>query len=186
MKCKRCGYELNGNEQFCGNCGEAVPQTRAQKAENHIINIGHPVGYTKINNQIVYLVDNGMQQVQLPQQVFAAWAKMPQETPDEEDIAFLERADCLLNIKDTAQDRRLMNCIPYRQGFGMLHEGKHAVVLGHTPVLITENRMIVWRLADGKNTLTRIGMIAGMDDCDVMEAVWELVGYDLVYLKFAR
>ena len=110
---------------------------------------------------------------------------MPQEAPDAEDIAILERANCLLNIKDTAQSRRFMNCIPFRQGFGATHDGKYAVVLGYTPVLITENQMIVWRLADGKNTLTRIGLMAGMDECDVTDAVWDLVGHDLVYLKFA-
>ena len=185
MKCKSCGYELSGNERFCGNCGEPVQQAAEQNKKKYI-NIGHPIGYTKINNQIVYLVDNGMQQVQLPQEVFAEWAKMPQETPNEDDIVILEKTDCTLNVKDTAQSRRFMNCIPCRQGFGAAHEGKHAVVLGHTPVLITENQMIVWRLADGKNTLTRIGVMAGMEEWDVMDAVWELVGYDLVYLKFAR
>ncbi len=185
MKCKNCGFEINIDDLFCGNCGEPVKQS-AEKVEEKYINIGYPVGYAEFNNEIVCLIDNGLQQVQLSQELFSFWAKMPQETPEASVIPFLEKVNCLLNTENSEQLDRFMNCVPYRQGFGAAHDGKHVIVLGNTPIYMTEKQMIIWRLADGRNTLKRICMICEIDDRTLIDEVMELVGYDLIYLKFAR
>lgn len=185
MNCTNCGYELNENARFCGHCGEAVQQPSNQKTGKYI-NIGHPLGYTMINNRIEYLIDNGLQQMRLSQEDFAIWAKLPQQQPTPDTAAILERAECIMNLEDAKQINQLMECVPYRQGFGAAHDGKHAVVLGRTPVYITEMQMIIWRLADGRNTLSRIGKMVGIDEQDVLAAIRELVGYDLLYVKFVR
>lgn len=184
MTCKSCGCELNGKERFCGNCGEPVSQLE-KKAEEYI-NIGHPLGYTKINNQVVYLMDNGLQQVQMLQEIFAVWAKLPQEIPNENDISVLERMNCVLRVGELEQQNELMRCVPYRQGFGATQGGKHVVGLGNTALILTEIQMTVWRLCDGRNTVGRIGLLMGMDNRDIADILFDLIGYDLVYLKFAR
>lgn len=185
MKCQNCGFELTEDARFCGNCGEPVP-TPSQPTQDEYINIGHPIGYMQIGDRLVYLIDNGLQQTQTSQRAFAAWTKLPQEQPSEENIAELTASRCLLNLGQPEQREKFMNCIPYRQGFGAIQDKKHVLVLGSAALAVSETQRRVWRLCDGKNTVERIGRALNIDEWDALEAVCDLVSFDLAYLKFAR
>lgn len=183
--CEKCGAMIDRNDLFCGNCG-ARRSYESEPLANIHINIGHPVGYFSEDEKIVYLIDNGIEMIKLPQELFFSWANMSNEPQEHGVIDLLAVFRCAIDVNEMANRTTFLNCVPYRQGFGAVDEGKHAIFLGRTPIYVTEPQMMVWRFADGRKTIDEIMVTCGIDEDKVINSIVDLVSYDLMYLKYAR
>ncbi|MBE6626991.1 MAG: zinc ribbon domain-containing protein [Ruminococcaceae bacterium] len=191
-KCTSCGAIIEADEMFCGNCGMKVAAKKLESvaeaycSEPRYVNIGHPMGYSDEEGKIFYLIDSGIDHVRISQELFNYWANMPQEQPDEQIGFILGNMECVIDIGGKVGCDAFLKCIPYRQGFGAVVDKKHAIMLGRTPIYITETQMMVWRFADGRKTLYDIATESGLDTTAVIDAAVELINYDLIYVKHTR
>lgn len=186
MKCMYCGYDIPNEIKFCGNCGRKIELSSSLNTFAKYINIGHPIGYdTDENGRIIYVIDNGLRNVSLPQATAIDWNHLSiNKEINNTSITELYEVGCILNLNSAEEKEKFLNCRPYRQGFAAVYEDKHAIFLGSSPFLITDTMLKVWRTSTGHKSIRDISAELYITTDETIEAVLELAKYDILYIKY--
>ncbi len=188
MKCYKCGADTNDSLKFCENCGCKFKESNSHNADSRYINIGYPLGYKAADDSgIVYIIDNGKKIVELTQELAAVWSGLY----DNEEwltgyIDTLHQIECVIDINDGTDIDILGACRLFRQGFGSEFDGKHAIYLGATPIVVNETLLNIWQLSNGENTIEQIASKLHIDIITLINLLLELLKVDLVYIVFGK
>jgi len=185
MKCM--GFDMKEEDTFCGGYGKKVENDYWDLTKHKYICIGHPLGWITEGTEVLYLLDLGDREEKLYHNQSIVWAEMLGNKNitknDNEIIKELLDKKLLLDLKDFDQIKIFMQCVPHRQGYSVVKDNKHAIVLGSAPIYIPANHLNIWRLSNGKNNLEAIMKELNLSQEEVVKQVLESIYHGTIILK---
>lgn len=149
--------------------------------------IGHPLGYIPKEPEFSCLMDIGTYQIEISHAEFWVWSEIleKRETNKEnsEIVALLLNKKCLVETQNCMGMDLISDCVPYRQGFGCIHNKKQAIVNGSVPVYVPDIYLNIWRASNGINTVKEITRALGLEINDMINHLIYLQMVGTMYIK---
>jgi len=180
MKCPICGFIIKNSSCICDKCGGKLI------IDHRYINIGYPLG-KKYNQEYTFLLDMGNNEIILNQEQAKIWCQLPshhQNVTNNTEFIKLINDGAILDLNNNIHLEQFLSCVPYRNGFGGVHNGKHAIILSNSPVYVPEMHLTIWRYANGSNTINDILRLCQVEQTQFIKIIIELMTYTLLFIKY--